>query len=189
MNDKKLAFLFSGQGAQYIGMGKELYDNIPECKEIFDKGQRVLEMPIKEMIFDGTKEEIMKTENAQPTILLTSLAILKALELNEIEAEYTTGLSLGEYGSLIYSKALSFEEGLNLVKTRGMIMGSALPKGLGKMAAIMKLSNEQVDEVIQKASAFGICEGANYNCPGQVVIAGENQAIDQIGRASCRERV
>ena len=179
MNSKKVAFLFSGQGAQYVGMGKELYESIPECKEIFDKGEKILNMPIKELIFNGPEEKLMQTELAQPAILLTSLAALKALEVNGVEAEYATGLSLGEYAALIYGGALSFEDGLRLIKERGRIMGSALPKGLGKMAAIMRLDNEKVQELLSRASEYGVCEGANYNCPGQVSIAGENEAIDK----------
>ena len=179
MNSKKVAFLFSGQGAQYVGMGKELYKSIPECKEIFDKGEKILNMPIKELIFNGPEEKLMQTELAQPAILLTSLAALKALEVNGVEAEYATELSLGEYAALIYGGALSFEDGLKLIKERGRIMGSALPKGLGKMAAIMRLDNEKVQELLSRASEYGVCEGANYNCPGQVSIAGENEAIDK----------
>ena len=179
MNSKKVAFLFSGQGAQYVGMGKELYKSIPECKEIFDKGEKILNMPIKELIFNGPEEKLMQTELAQPAILLTSLAALKALEVNGVEAEYATGLSLGEYAALIYGGALSFEDGLRLIKERGRIMGSALPKGLGKMASIMRLDNEKVQELLSRASEYGVCEGANYNCPGQVSIAGENEAIDK----------
>lgn len=179
MNSSKTAFLFPGQGAQYIGMGKELYENIDECREIIDKGEEILKMPIKELLFNGPEDALMATENAQPAILLVSLAALKALEINGISADYTAGLSLGEYGSLIYGGALSFEEGLLLIKERGRIMGSALPKGLGKMAAIMRLDDEKFSELLKRASEYGVCEGANYNCPGQVVIAGENEAIEK----------
>lgn len=179
MNSSKVAFLFSGQGAQYKGMGKELYENIPECREVFDRGEKILQMPIKDILFNGPEEELMETENAQPAILLTSLAALKALEVNNISADYATGLSLGEYAALIYGGALTLEEGLLLVKERGKIMGNSLPKGLGKMAAVIKLSDEKLDELVKRASEYGICEGANFNCPGQVVIAGENEAIDK----------
>ena len=179
MDKSKIAFLFPGQGAQYIGTGKELYENIHECKEIIDKGEEILKMPIKELLFNGPEDKLMATEIAQPAILLASLASLKALEINGINADYTAGLSLGEYGSLIYGGALSFEEGLLLIKERGRIMGSALPKGLGKMAAIMRLNDEKFNELLKRASEYGVCEGANYNCPGQVVIAGENEAIEK----------
>lgn len=179
MSSKNVAILFAGQGAQKVGMGKELYENIKECKEIFDKGEEVLNMNIKELIFNGDEEELKLTENAQPAILLTSLACVKALEVNGIEGDYTSGLSLGEYGALIYGGALNFDDGLKLVKERGRIMGSSLPEGLGKMAAILKLNDEKLEELIKSASKIGIIEGANYNCPGQVVVSGDNKAIDE----------
>lgn len=179
MSSKNIAILFVGQGSQYIGMGKDLYENIEECKKVFDEGQEVLDMNIKELIFNGQEEELKLTENAQPAILLTSLAAIKALDINGILGDYTTGLSLGEYGALIYGGALEFEDGLKLVRERGKIMGSSLPKGLGSMAAILKLNNEKINELLNRASEFGIIEGANYNCPGQVVVSGEDKAIDE----------
>jgi len=179
MNRNKTAFLFPGQGVQTIGMAKELCENIPECKELLDRSEEILNMPIKKMMFEGPEELLTLTENAQPTILVASLIALKALEINGIEADYTAGLSLGEYAALIYGNALSLEEGLLLVKERGRIMGSALPEGLGKMAAVLKLKDEKLQELLDRASEFGVVEGANFNCPGQIVISGENKAIDE----------
>lgn len=177
MNSNKTAFLFPGQGVQTIGMAKELYENIPECKEILDHSEEILNMPIKQMMFEGPEDIQTATENSQPIILVASLMALKALEINGIEADYCAGLSLGEYGALIYGGALSLEEGLLLIKERGRIMGSALPEGLGTMAAILKLDDEKIKELLKRASEFGVVEGANFNCPGQVVISGENKAV------------
>lgn len=179
MNSNKTAFLFPGQGVQTIGMAKELYENIPECKKILDDSEEILNMPIKKMMFEGPEEVLTATENAQPTILVASLMALRALEINGIKADYTAGLSLGEYAALIYGGALSLEDGLVLIKERGRIMGSAMPKGLGKMAAILKLSDEKLKELLERAGEFGIIEGANFNCPGQVAVSGENKAIDE----------
>lgn len=179
MNSSKIAFLFPGQGSQIIGMAKELCENIPECQYILDRSEEILDMPLKKMMFEGPDELLMQTENAQPCILVASLIALKALEINGIKADYAAGLSLGEYAALIYGEALSLEDGLLLVKERGRIMGTALPEGLGKMAAILKLNHEKLEELLNRASQFGIIEGANFNCPGQVSVSGENEAVEE----------
>lgn len=179
MNSKKTAFLFPGQGVQTVGIGKDLYENISECRSILDYCEDVLNMPLKKMMFEGPDSVITATENAQPIILTASLMALKALEVNEINADYTAGLSLGEYAALIYGGALSLEDGLLLVKERGRIMGSALPEGLGTMAAILKLNDEKLQELLKRAGQFGVIEGANFNCPGQVSVSGEFKAVNE----------
>lgn len=179
MNSSKIAFLFPGQGSQYIGMAKELCENIPECQYILDRGEKILNIPLKKMMFEGPDELLMQTENAQPCILIASLIALKALEINGIKANYAAGLSLGEYVALIYGGALSLEDGLLLVKERGRIMGTALPDGLGTMAAILKLTDEKLEELLNRASEFGVIEGANFNCPGQVSVSGEIRAVEE----------
>ncbi|WP_343346398.1 ACP S-malonyltransferase [Terrisporobacter petrolearius] len=173
----KIAFLFPGQGSQYINMGKDLYENIESCKSIFDKGEEILDMPIKDLIFNSSIEELTRTKNSQPAIMLTSLACQKALEEAGVEADYALGLSLGEYGALVYGGMLSFEDGMKLIKTRAQIMDSEVSPEEGTMAAVLKLDNDKVEELIKRASEFGLVEGANYNCPGQVVISGEHKAI------------
>ncbi|HDN2450622.1 TPA: ACP S-malonyltransferase, partial [Clostridioides difficile] len=117
------------------------------------------------------------TKNSQPAIMLTSLACVKALEEEGIEASYALGLSLGEYGALVYGGMLSFEDGMKLIKKRAQIMDSEVSSEEGTMAAVLKLDNEKVEELIKRASEFGLVEGANYNCPGQVVISGDHKAI------------
>ena len=182
MDNKKTAFLFPGQGVQTIGMGKDLYENISECRSILDYSEDILNMPLKKMMFEGPEDAITATENAQPLILTASLMALKALEINDINADYTAGLSLGEYAALIYGGALSLEDGLLLIKERGRIMGSALPEGLGTMAAILKLNGEKLQELLERAGKFGVIEGANFNCPGQVSVSGEFKAINEAAK-------
>ena len=174
----KIAFIFSGQGAQYVGMGKELYDSIPVCREVFDKADEALGFSISKICFEGPEEELGKTENTQPAILTMSIAAMKALEEEGIFPDYTAGLSLGEYSALVCSGAFDFEDAVKLIKKRGKFMQEAVPAGAGAMAAIIGLKEEVLRDVLAKSAHAGLVEAANFNCPGQIVIAGETKAVE-----------
>ncbi len=173
----KIAYLFPGQGAQYIGMGKDLYEKYEEIKNIYEKASRLLGVDIKKISFEGPEEELIQTKNTQIAILTMSLGILEVLKKNEIQAEMSAGLSLGEYSALIYSGVISFEDGIKIVRKRGEIMQENIPEGDWQMAGIIGLEDEKVEEICKGVNE-GFVVPANYNCPGQVVISGEGNAVN-----------
>ncbi|MGB2599567.1 MAG: ACP S-malonyltransferase, partial [Candidatus Omnitrophota bacterium] len=180
MLDKKYGLLFPGQGAQSIGMGKELYENSPAAKAIFDQANEILERDITELCFEGPEEELQTTANSQPAIFTTSIATLSAL-IEKIGGDVSSigsvvmGLSLGEPTSLVASGAMSFEYGLKFVAKRGQFMEEASQKEEGKMASIMGMDLEKVEGLCK---GIGGCQVANLNCPGQVVISGSASRVE-----------
>ncbi len=175
----KTAFIFPGQGAQYIGMGREIASEYRSASDIFDQASEALELDMKKMIFEGDEETLKITENTQPSIVTASVACLQPLLEKGITPDFTAGLSLGEYSAHIASGTMDFATAVMLVKKRGRFMQEAVPLGVGTMAAILGLAREDVLECCREASAFGIVEPANFNCPGQISIAGEIKAVEK----------
>jgi len=175
----KIAFIFPGQGSQYPGMGQEIYEACPEARAVFDRASEVLGYDMAEVCFQGTPEDLSLTEITQPAILTVSYAIARVLVAKGVRPDALAGLSLGEYSGLVLGGALAFEEALTLVTRRGQLMQNEVPKGRGMMAAILGLENHLVEEACRLAGDLGIVEPVNYNCPGQLVIAGEVAAVEK----------
>ncbi len=173
----KTAFLFSGQGAQTIGMGKELCENFAVASDTFDAASAAIGIDMKAMIFDGDSETLMITENTQPAILTMSIAAYRVVESMGFRPDVVAGLSLGEYSAHVAAKSMDFEDAVRLVKKRGKYMQEEVPVGVGAMAAILALDADAVYAICKDASAKGIVEPANFNCPGQITVAGEKDAV------------
>ena len=177
---KRTAFIFPGQGSQYIGMGKELYENFKVAKEIFEEADDTLHFSIKKICFQGPEEILRLTENTQPAILTTSIASLKVLQAEKaIEPELTAGHSLGEYSALVSSGALSFKDAVQIVRLRGKFMQEAVPVGEGAMAAILGMERKEVEKICEEVSSGEVLSPANFNCPGQITIAGHSKAVER----------
>ncbi|MFH1189497.1 MAG: ACP S-malonyltransferase [Candidatus Omnitrophota bacterium] len=171
-------FIFPGQGAQTVGMGKDLYDDYPQAKETFDKAEALLKFDLRRLCFEGPQEELSLTKNSQSAILVTSIAALRAFEASPLYADWTPkfsmGLSLGEYTALVAAGSISFEDALVLVRKRGEYMEDASRKNPGKMACVIGMDMASVESLCK---GFG-CEVANLNCPGQIVVSGKTNNIE-----------
>ena len=172
----KIGFLFPGQGAQVVGMGKDIYEKYPEAKHMYDKVEELTGINIADISFNGPENKLNETKYTQIAILTMSLAILEVLKKENINAEISAGLSLGEYSALIYSKAINLEDGIKTVQKRGEYMQNLVPEGEWLMAAILGMSDEQVEKICQNIKD-GFVVPANYNCEGQIAISGEREAV------------
>ncbi|MGG4343415.1 ACP S-malonyltransferase [Paenibacillus lautus] len=181
----KTAFIFPGQGAQSVGMGKDAYDAVPAARDLFLAADDQLGFQLSSIIFDGPDEDLKQTVNTQPALLATSMAYLEAIRGKGIEPDYVAGHSLGEYSALVCAGVLSFEEAVSIVRARGEYMEAAVPGGQGAMAAVLGADREALSELCKSITAEGhVVELANMNCPGQIVISGSAQGV-----AAAAERV
>lgn len=176
---KKTAFIFPGQGAQKLGMGQDFYEGFEESREVYDWASENLNMDMKALCFEEN-DRLNITRYTQPALLATEIAMLKVIEAKGIVPAVTAGLSLGEYGALVAAKKMSWQDALRVIERRGLFMQEAVPVG-GAMSAVMGLDFEKVEEICRDTG--GIVEPANYNCPGQIVISGEAEAVEKAGAA------
>lgn len=175
----RIGFLFPGQGSQSVGMGKDLYEKYEEYRNVYKMVDEITEMDLERITFDSQEEILNQTNNTQIAILTMSMGILQILKNKNISADVSSGLSLGEYTALIYSNLFSFEEGVKIVQKRGELMNNLCPKGDWAMAAVLGLDEDKIIQICEKVKS-GFISPANFNCPGQIVISGEREAINEM---------
>ena len=174
----KIAFVFPGQGSQYVGMGKDIYEHYPVAKEVFQQASDALGYDVADICFNGPVEELNRTFRTQPCILTVSSALNSVLKEKGIQPSVVAGHSLGEYSALVAAEVISLKDSVSLTEKRGRFMQEAVPEGKGLMAAILGLERKKVDEICNSLIS-GYAAAANYNCPGQIVIAGEKNAVEE----------
>ncbi len=177
---KPTAFIFPGQGSQYVGMGKELFENFSVAKRVFEEADDTLHFSVSALCFEGPEDLLKLTENTQPAILTTSVGALRVLEAEKgITPQFAAGHSLGEYSALVASGGLTFSEAVKIVRLRGKFMQEAVPPGEGAMAAVLGMEKDQIEKLCQEVSSGEVLAPANFNCPGQIVIAGHSKAVER----------
>ncbi|MEK3964327.1 ACP S-malonyltransferase [Paenibacillus sp. FSL H7-0323] len=177
----KIAFVFPGQGAQAVGMGRDVYEALPHSRAVFEKGDEVLGFPLSQLIFEGPDSDLKQTVNTQPALLTASVAYLEALRDQGMKPDYVAGHSLGEYSALVAAGVLSYGDAVRLVRLRGRFMEEAVPGGQGAMAAVLGAERDALAELCRSVSEeSGVVELANVNCPGQIVVSGSQAGVNGV---------